>query len=64
MNVKIIKENQISIGYVPNVSDIIEMPDSKFRIVGKRVCNCCGHKEDVKYDTEKSDTIVLIPTLK
>lgn len=63
MDIKIVKENQISIGYVPNVTDMIELTKGRVRIVGKRTCDYCGHSEEVLYDTEPSDMIVLIPTL-
>ena len=63
MDVKIIKENQLIIRYIPNVTDMIELTQKRVRIVGKRTCECCGHSEEVLYDTEPTDTIVLISTL-
>ena len=56
MNIKIVKPNQISIAYVPNVTDIIELPNCT-RIVGQIICDCCGHAEEVFVDAEPDDAI-------
>lgn len=59
MDIKIIKENQISIIYIPNVTNMFELTKNRVRIVGKRTCKCCGHSEEVLYDTEPTDTVVI-----
>lgn len=59
MNIKIIKRNQIDIGWVPNVTEIIDLGVGTMRIVGHRTCETCGHIEDVVYDTEWTDMICV-----
>ena len=46
MNIKIIKRNQTDIGWVPNVTEIIDLGVGTMRIVGHRTCETCGHIED------------------
>ncbi len=63
MRIKVIKEDQITIGYIGNVTEIIELPNGRARIIGSKKCYECGHVEVVQHDTEESDMIVMEPTL-
>ena len=63
MKVKFIKEDQISIAYISGISDIVELHSGKLRISGTKTCETCGHIEHLEYDAERTDMIVIEPTL-
>ena len=62
MDIRIIKENQISIADVPNATNIISLPNGTVHIIGSRTCETCGHIEEVGYRTDTTDTIMVLPT--
>lgn len=64
MDIRIIKKDSVAvIGYVPNVKEMIELPSRRMRIIGGIPCDGCGHVEEIVYDTDTEDTIMVLPRL-
>jgi hypothetical protein len=64
MNAKIIKKDGMTIAYVPNVKDMVELGGLRIRIIGYKTCECCGHHDEpVIYDAAREDRIEIKSTL-